>query len=569
MFLYAGKEKNTLYLGVISGLLLGGSVLTLAPYFFNVSFSIDTLFVPDPYSTTFPGRMARATGICFLIYSLAVFGKLSGLKYVQKTADFLAVAIGVISLQVIVTYILQINAISSVLIFNSMAIHTAVLLLLTSFVFYTISKRNESDTVARQPHAGSKLARNLIPFVIALPIVLSFSLIYILNKNWLSTDVSISLYTITYIVLSLLYMYTVTGRLNKADIVREQLERSLFNTNQELMQFKYALDASSIVMITDTEGIITYVNDKFCEISKCKREEAIGTSEKAFRSGHHSKNFHRKMFEQISNGMVWSGGVKKKDLNGNLFWIQTAVVPFKDEKGNVYQYLTIGQDISRQKWLATQYESLKLKTKEMEQFTYIASHDLQEPLRTVRGMSNILQKEYTEKLDKDGTLCVDYIAEATDRMSELIKALLDYSRIGIHQKRKRIDCNTLIDIVLTDLSVSIQEANATVTHDQLPSLLVYPIEFRLLLQNLISNAIKFRKKDEAPKVHVSSVKKDQVVTFSVKDNGIGIEEKYSRTIFAIFKRLHAKDEFEGTGIGLAHCEKIVHLHGGDIWVTSE
>lgn len=569
IFLYLKKKKSSMVITLLSILLCSVSIFTLFPYFFELRFNIDNLIVSDRYSRKFPGRMSIATTICFLVFSTASLGKLSKVKSFQKISDLLVLGIGIVSLQVIVTYILQILAKSSVLVFNSMAIHTAILFLLISIAFSAMSSKGGYTYLLYENHTGSKLARTLVPFVIMLPICLSFLLLFVLNNEWITTDVSISLYTIAYTVLSLLYLYHLTNRLNKADIKKKQLESSLYNTNQELMQFKYALDKSSIVMINDPRGIIEYVNDKFCEISKFTREEILGKSEKVLRSGHHSKNFHRKMYETISNGEVWLGGVKKMDKYGVYYWVQTAVIPFKNKSGDIYQYLTIGQDITRHKWLSSQYENLKLKTKEMEQFTYIASHDLQEPLRTVKGMSNILQQEYSNKLDKDGNACLEYITSATDRMSHLIKALLDYSRIGIHQKREKIDCNEVIDIVCKDLAIIIKETKTVITVDPLPTLLVYPMEFRLLLQNLVSNAIKFRQENKTPKIHIGSEKKDKTILFSVKDNGIGIEKKHKRIIFAIFKRLHSLDEFEGTGIGLAHSEKIVHLHGGEIWVDSK
>jgi len=154
-------------------------------------------------------------------------------------------------------------------------------------------------------------------------------------------------------------------------------------------------------------------------------------------------------------------------------------------------------------------------------------------------------------------------------MSNLIKSLLDYSLIGRERKLEKVDCNKLVDAVVMDLSESIKENKAIVTIKDLPVLNANSVELELLFQNLIANAIKFRRKDVTPNITVKAEKNDDKWEFIVSDNGIGIDEKYLEKIFNIFQRLHTRSEFEGTGIGLSHCKKIVSLYGGEIWVESQ
>ncbi|MEJ7587598.1 MAG: ATP-binding protein, partial [Ferruginibacter sp.] len=201
-------------------------------------------------------------------------------------------------------------------------------------------------------------------------------------------------------------------------------------------------------------------------------------------------------------------------------------------------------------------------------FVYIASHDLREPLRTTSGFVELLQKQYQGKLEGKGDLYLSFITQATDRMKLLIDDLLDYSRIDGKAKSQEFDCNTLLREVLTDLGAALTEAGAMVSADPLPIVAGYRTGIKQLFQNLITNGIKFRKTDVPPKIHIHAEKINDEWHFSFTDNGIGIEEQHREKIFVIFQRLHTRKEYEGSGIGLAHCRKIVELHHGNIWVES-
>ena len=214
-------------------------------------------------------------------------------------------------------------------------------------------------------------------------------------------------------------------------------------------------------------------------------------------------------------------------------------------------------------------ESLERSNKELEQFAYIASHDLQEPLRMVASYTQLLSKRYKGKLDSDADDFINYAVGGANRMQMLINDLLDYSRVGTRGKEFVItEFDTVMKKTLGNLKKAIEESDAKVTIDPLPSLMVDGGQIGQLFQNLISNAIKFRD-NEPPQIHISSEKNENKWTFSVRDNGIGIDPEYSSRIFEIFQRLHSKEEYPGSGIGLAICKKIVERHGGNIWIESE
>lgn len=247
-------------------------------------------------------------------------------------------------------------------------------------------------------------------------------------------------------------------------------------------------------------------------------------------------------------------------------------IEFNEKKEVITNRLTC-VDISElklaQEKLKEQKADLERANKDLEQFVSICSHDLQEPLATIKFGSDVLGKLYADKLDEKGKNYISYIDEASDRLANQIKALLEHSRIGRNTKKTLVDTQELAEVVKYDLTKRIKDTQAKVSIGSLPKIKAYKVELRLLLQNLLSNALKYIDKNRKPEVRISAYKEGNSWVFSVMDNGIGISEEDQKTIFTIFSRVPTKDKYEGTGVGLAHVEKIVQLHEGSIWVNSQ
>jgi signal transduction histidine kinase len=211
---------------------------------------------------------------------------------------------------------------------------------------------------------------------------------------------------------------------------------------------------------------------------------------------------------------------------------------------------------------------LSQRNHELQQFAYASSHDLQEPLRTISNFVAILEKRLANQISGDLKTYLGFISKSTERMKHLIHAILEYSHIGRNVQLAQISCDEALRQVMADLDYAITQSNASIQVGKLPNITAYSTEFSMLMQNLLGNAIKFSKKDVPPIIKISVKEMENEYRFSVADNGIGMEPKHAERVFDLFGRLHTKDEYEGTGIGLAHCKKIVDLHGGRIWVES-
>jgi PAS domain S-box-containing protein len=259
--------------------------------------------------------------------------------------------------------------------------------------------------------------------------------------------------------------------------------------------------------------------------------------------------------------------IKHKD--GNWHWILERGNPYFDNENKSLVVHGILFDVSDHKNIELQLEQYAFANQELIQFAFIASHQLQEPIRTVSNYAQVIEEDFAEILGENGLKYLNTIKDAAKRMMILMDTLLQFSQVGRNGKLVQADCKKILDSVICDLEYMISTSGAVIEVTDMPSLNLYEIEIHQLFQNLIINALKFQPKNNRPKIHISSEKLNDKWRFSVSDNGIGIEAGQFERIFDIFQRLHLnEEEFEGKGIGLAYCKKIVQMHHGEIWVES-
>lgn len=285
---------------------------------------------------------------------------------------------------------------------------------------------------------------------------------------------------------------------------------------------------------------------------------------------------------QVLTGQRTSYSIEKRFIgkNGKIIWANVTVSVPQNSTNPLHEFIAIIEDISERKLAQQQLqESLKIQTRyaeklarsnaELEQFAYVASHDLQAPLGTIASFAQLLQRRYKDQLDDKANQLIQNIVSGCTRMQNLIDDLLQYSRITRNQKPfQPTNFNQIVQEACENLQFIIRQNQATITCGFLPSLAGEPSQLIQLFQNLIGNAIKYRQ-NQPPSIEINAINQQHQWLFSIKDNGIGIDPKHSERIFQIFQRLHTEEEYTGTGIGLAICKKIIEHHGGQIWVESK
>jgi PAS domain S-box-containing protein len=410
---------------------------------------------------------------------------------------------------------------------------------------------------------------------------------------------------------------------------RKRTEAQLKASFKEISDLKSALDEHAIVAITDPQGKITYVNDKFCSISQYSREELLGQDHRLINSRYHPKEFIRELWATITQGRVWHGEIKNQAKDGSFYWVDSTMVPFLNDQGKPRQYVSIRTDITERKQAEKQIRQLNAEleqrvaertaqlqaaNEELEAFSYSVSHDLRAPLRHVMGFVELLQKDLPREITS-GALCprcgslisqgggpslseknlrhLTTISQSAQRMGHLIDDLLAFSRIGQTEMQKtEVNLDQLVQETMGDFQAETKARNIGWEIHPLPAVWADRALLRLMLVNLISNAVKFTSKRAQARIEIGVMEKwsdgavastnnsnaptlqhsstptpqhsDTPVIF-VRDNGVGFDPRYAGKLFGVFQRLHSQEEFAGTGIGLANVQRIIHRHGGRIW----
>jgi len=380
-------------------------------------------------------------------------------------------------------------------------------------------------------------------------------------------------------------------------ISRDISERRLFEDRmvgvlRELQDIKTALDEHSIVAITDVAGKITYVNDKFCAISKYAREELIGQDHRLINSGHHPKEFFRGLWGTIARGQVWHGEIKNRAKDGNHYWVDTTIYPRLNRAGKPEQYIAIRTDITQRK--ADEVELQRLlaelaeKNKELEAIVYTVSHDLRSPLVNIQGFSRQLSQacakiqaamtsegiplpsrtELKGPLETTIPRALRFIQAGVNKMEVLLDGLLRYSRLGrLALTIRPIEMNPLMREVLAAMKYQLEQAAVAVRLGELPPCLGDSAQTSQVFANLIDNAIKYRDPERPLQITITGNVEGGMVHYGIADTGIGIATEHHAKAFELFHRLNP-DASQGEGLGLAIAQKVLERQNGKIWIES-
>lgn len=325
----------------------------------------------------------------------------------------------------------------------------------------------------------------------------------------------------------------------------------------------------SSVMITDSRGVIEYVNPSFTKYTGYSFEEAVGKRPSILKSGRHSPEFYADLWATILSGKEWKSEVCNRRKNGDLYWEHQSISPMLDERGDIVNFISFKLDDTLRRNAVERLKSyaaeLQRSNSELEAFAAIASHDLQEPLRKIVAFGDRLKKNLQD-MDRQSSDYLDRMQKSAQRMSDLIEALLKYSRVTTQARPfEVVDLNMVAHDVLEDLELRIAYTKGNIELRELPVLEADPMQMYQLLRNLIGNSLTFHREEAPPVVRLrGSPDADGNWRVIVEDNGVGFDESHAERIFKPFERLHGHSAYEGNGMGLAICKKIVERHNGNI-----
>jgi PAS domain S-box-containing protein len=352
----------------------------------------------------------------------------------------------------------------------------------------------------------------------------------------------------------------------------KESEEAVLQSLKEVSNYKYALDASSIVAIADQKGTIKYVNDNFCQISKYSREELLGKDHRLVNSGYHSKAFIRDLWQTITSGNIWKGEMKNKAKDGTYYWVDTTIVPFLNEERIPFQYLAIRSDITDRKQaeekLLKYTKAVAYKNSQLVDFCNIVSHNLRGPLINISMLADYIEqaedpKEQIEVLGKIKPV-VNHLMEVFNELVESLQVKQD-----TEIKFDKLNLKTCLEKVLIGFEGQIKESDANIEMGDVDQIHVYcPRKYmESILANLISNALKYKSPKRKPKITIKTETLEDSIVISIKDNGLGINlDLHQKHLFKIRKTFHKHPDAKGFGLFMTktHVEAI----GGKIWVKS-
>ncbi len=546
--------------------------LTLIEYIFNINLGIDQILFKETigaFHTSSPNRMAFSAALNTLFVGISILLLDIKLHRDYRPAQFFAIIGGLISLLALLGYVYNVSTLYYIPQYTAIALYAALtfILVFTAIMFARPNKGIMSLIVSKS--LGGVLSRRLLPLIIIVPILLGEIWKEGVNLGFYDNSFSYVLLVFSIIIFLSIILWTTANSIKKIDNDRYKVREDLRLSN---LYNRSLIEASVDPLVTiDPDGKITDVNKSTEFVTGFNREDIIGTDfSDYFTDPKHARDGYHQVFDE---GIVRDYELVIKNKNGQITPVLYNASVYKDGSNNVIGVFASARDITELKEaennLKIKIEELTRSNAELEQFAYVSSHDLQEPLRMIASYLQLLERKYKGKLDAKADKYINFSVDGATRMQKLIDDLLAFSRVTTKANElKPTDLESVYNEILSNLEVLIDENNAIVNHDPLPVVMADKTQISQVFQNLINNAIKFHSKDQ-PKIKISVNEENNQWLFSVQDNGIGIDPKHSDRIFEIFKRLHKKRDYPGTGIGLAICKKIIERHGGRIWVKSE
>ncbi len=525
-------------------------------------FFMEDLFTPEKYA---PGRMSPITLACVTILGFGLTASNTTSRMLLRFSQYLFNGVSAVTYIVFIGYFIQVPELYTLNLFIPVALSTAICLLLISTGASLLNPFLGVTAMFTNTGTAGIIARRLTVQFIAM-VLLSAGLRLIAHRcHAFSAELGIALFAVLFSFIGLFLIwktYRALGRIEEKNRIAEER----FRTVVEL--------APNGLIISDTEGNIRMANRETVKIFGYEQEELLAGNidmlvPAQFRSSHAGlrKSYHRRPVEHTMGAGRNMFALTK---SGQELPVEITLKPIVTDEGKMIlaSIVDISERIKAESTMRAQMIELATRYQELEQFNYLASHDLKEPLRTVSNYIRIIEEDYPGQVNDDIKAYHSAMNQAVARMNTLVHLLLDYARLGYRKKLTRVDSAVVVHDVIADLNDLITKSGAVITIRELPVLEVYETEFRLLMQNLINNAVKFRRSEVVPMVEIGATNDGAPFEFYVRDNGIGIPAKHFGKIFNIFQRLHKDSEYAGHGIGLTSCRKIVDMHGGRIWLES-
>lgn len=565
------NNKNKIIVNVVLSITLIIAAISIAEDITDIDLGIDQLFVVDDWGTTnkeqHPGRQSTIASMGFILCCAGIWLAGRTHRKLKKLSQF---ALGITIIFCFVTTIgylfnspslTQLNFVTPI----TLPATLGLLCVAVSGVFLTPSVGYLAIFTGSK--IGNIMARKLLFQIIAATVIIGYLRLMAHNYNLFSYELALSLTILILIMVFSILISAIAVQLNSIEDSRDYTDK----------KFWKLLDSTpNGIVIANSDGKIEMVNKQCEELFGYTKDEIIGHSLDTLLPHKHIAAQQLQKEEEAKTDAAQQKKATSNDVivvhkNGSEVAVEVGLntLDVSNDKIVIASVINITERKKNEAIIKGQVTELQFRNKELEQFNYIASHDLQEPLRTVSNYIQVIEEDYYDKLDNEVKDYLNTISSATTRMSMLVRSLLDFSRLGRNKTLKKVDCNIMVKNVVADLNKLITNTNGIIIINELPVINAYETELRQVFQNLINNALKFAKKDTRPEVIIGCEQNEKNHEFYITDNGIGINYKHYERIFNIFQKLHHETEYEGHGIGLSNCRKIAEIHDGRIWVESE